>query len=62
MSISACERIEFAKPIAIAGALYRVGYDNVISIEHENRAFEETEDLIKRGFLIARGVLRPYIK
>jgi sugar phosphate isomerase/epimerase len=43
-------------------ALYRVGYDNVISIEHEDRAFEETEDLIKRGFLIARDVLRPYIK
>ena len=43
-------------------ALYRVGYDSVISIEHEDRAFEKTEDLIKRGFLIARDVLRPYIK
>jgi sugar phosphate isomerase/epimerase len=43
-------------------ALYRVGYDYVISIEHEDRAFEKTEDLIKRGFLIARDVLRPYIK
>ena len=43
-------------------ALYRVGYDYVISIEHEDRAFEETEDLVKRGFLIARDVLRPYIK
>ena len=43
-------------------ALYRVGYDNVISIEHEDRAFEKTEDLVKRGFLIARDVLRPYIK
>lgn len=43
-------------------ALYRVGYDFVISIEHEDRAFEENEDLIKRGFLIARDVLQPYIK
>lgn len=43
-------------------ALYRVGYDDVISIEHEDRAFEKTEDLIERGFLLARDVLRPYIK
>ncbi|MFC1997148.1 sugar phosphate isomerase/epimerase family protein, partial [Chloroflexota bacterium] len=43
-------------------ALYRVGYDSVVSIEHEDRAFEETEELVKRGFLIARDVLRPYIK
>jgi sugar phosphate isomerase/epimerase len=43
-------------------ALYRVGYDFVISIEHEDRAFEGTEELVKRGFLISRDVLRPYIK
>jgi sugar phosphate isomerase/epimerase len=43
-------------------ALYRVGYDFVISIEHEDRAFEKTEDLIKRGFLLSRVVLRPFIK
>jgi sugar phosphate isomerase/epimerase len=43
-------------------ALYRVGYDYVISIEHEDRAFEKTEDLIERGFLLSRDVLRPYIK
>jgi sugar phosphate isomerase/epimerase len=43
-------------------ALYRYGYNNVISIEHEDRAFEKTEDLIKAGFLLARDVLRPYIK
>ena len=43
-------------------ALYRVGYDFVISIEHEDRAFEATEDLIKRGFLLSRDLLRPYIK
>jgi sugar phosphate isomerase/epimerase len=42
-------------------ALYRAGYDYVVSIEHEDRAFEATEDLVKRGFLIARDVLRPYL-
>jgi len=51
--------IDWAKFIS---ALYRVGYDYVISIEHEDRAFEKTEDLIKRGFLLSRDVLRPYIK
>ncbi len=34
--------------------LYRVGYDGVVSVEHEDRAFERTEALVKRGFLIAR--------
>jgi sugar phosphate isomerase/epimerase len=42
-------------------ALYRNGYDYVISVEHEDRAFESTEQLVKRGFLIARDALRPYI-
>lgn len=42
-------------------ALYGVGYDYVISIEHEDRAFEATEELVKRGFLLARDVLRPYV-
>ena len=41
--------------------LYRVGYDGVISVEHEDRAFEGTDDLVKRGFLIARDTLRPYL-
>jgi len=44
------------------GALYRAGYDYTISIEHEDRDFEQTEELVKRGFLLARDVLRPYIK
>jgi len=42
-------------------ALYAAGYDHVISIEHEDRNFEGSEELVKRGFLIARDVLRPYI-
>jgi sugar phosphate isomerase/epimerase len=43
-------------------ALYRVGYDYVVSIEHEDRGFEGTDELVKRGFLIARDVLEPYVK
>jgi Sugar phosphate isomerases/epimerases len=42
-------------------ALYAVGYDFVVSIEHEDRRFEGTEELVKRGFLLARNVLRPYL-
>jgi sugar phosphate isomerase/epimerase len=43
------------------GALYAVGYDSYVSIEHEDRAFEGDVDLVKRGFLIARNALRPYV-
>jgi sugar phosphate isomerase/epimerase len=42
-------------------ALHAVGYNHVVSIEHEDRRFEGDEDLVKRGFLLARDVLRPYI-
>ena len=43
-------------------ALWRAGFDGDVIIEHEDRDFEKTDDLIKRGFLLARDVLRPYIK
>jgi sugar phosphate isomerase/epimerase len=43
-------------------ALYRAGYDNVVSIEHEDRVFEGDEALVKRGFYLSRDVLKPYIK
>jgi sugar phosphate isomerase/epimerase len=43
-------------------ALYRTGYDGDIIIEHEDRDFEKTDILVKRGFLLARDVLRPYVK
>ncbi len=46
----------------VIGALYRVGYDYVVSIEHEDRAFEGSEEVVKRGFYLARDVLRPYLK
>lgn len=51
--------LDWAKFIS---ALYSYGYNYVVSIEHEDRAFEKTEELIKAGFLIARDVLRPYIR
>jgi sugar phosphate isomerase/epimerase len=44
------------------GALWRAGYDGDVIIEHEDRDFEKTDELIRRGFLLARDVLRPYIK
>lgn len=42
--------------------LYRAGYDGPVIIEHEDRDFEGTEERVKRGFLLARDVLAPYIK
>jgi sugar phosphate isomerase/epimerase len=42
-------------------ALYAVGYDSYVSIEHEDRAFEGDVELVKRGFLIARNALRNHI-
>ncbi len=30
-------------------------------IEHEDRGFEGSEELVIRGFHLARDVLRPYI-
>ena len=45
----------------VFSALYRVGYDGPIIIEHEDADFEETDELIKDGFLLARNVLAPYV-
>jgi sugar phosphate isomerase/epimerase len=42
--------------------LYRAGYDGPVIIEHEDRNFEGSDAAIKRGFLLARDVLRPFIK
>jgi sugar phosphate isomerase/epimerase len=42
-------------------ALYAVGYDSYVSIEHEDRRFEGDVDLVKRGFVLARNTLRPYL-
>lgn len=42
--------------------LYRAGYDGPVVIEHEDRDFEGSEEKVKRGFLLARDVLRPFVK
>jgi sugar phosphate isomerase/epimerase len=42
--------------------LYRAGYDGPVIIEHEDRRFEGSDDSVKRGFLLARDVLRPFVK
>ena len=42
-------------------ALYDVGYDFVLSIEHEDANWEATEELVKRGFLLAKKTLELYI-
>ena len=46
----------------VFSSLYRAGYDGPIIIEHEDRQFEGTDELVKRGFLLARDILRPYVK
>jgi sugar phosphate isomerase/epimerase len=43
-------------------SLYRTGYDGPVIIEHEDRQFEGSDDRVKRGFLLARDVLRPFVK
>ena len=47
-------------PQMFAG-LYRAGYDGPVIIEHEDRDFEGSADRVKRGFLLARDVLRPFV-
>lgn len=42
-------------------ALYRGGYDHVVCVEHEDRQFEGTDELVKKGFLVARNTLAPLI-
>ena len=46
----------------VFAALWKSGYAGDCIIEHEDRKFEKTDELIKRGLLIARDVLRPYVK
>jgi sugar phosphate isomerase/epimerase len=42
-------------------ALYAVGYDGPVIVEHEDRTFEGTEELVIRGFHLAHDVLAPYV-
>ncbi len=45
----------------IFAGLYRAGYDGPVIIEHEDRTFEGTDEKVKRGFLLARDILRPFV-
>jgi sugar phosphate isomerase/epimerase len=45
----------------VFAALYRAGYAGDCIIEHEDRDFEGTDELVKRGFIIAREALRPFV-
>jgi sugar phosphate isomerase/epimerase len=42
-------------------ALYAIGYDGPVIIEHEDRKFEGSDELVIRGFHLARDVLAPYV-
>ncbi|RLC68222.1 MAG: sugar phosphate isomerase/epimerase [Chloroflexi bacterium] len=44
----------------VVAALYDVGYDFVLSIEHEDANWEGSEELVKRGFLVAKKALELY--
>ena len=46
----------------IFSGLYRAGYDGPVIIEHEDRRFEGSDERVKRGFMLARDVLRPFVK
>ena len=42
-------------------ALYQAGYDGCVVIEHEDRGFEGSDELVKAGFLLARNTVGPYV-
>jgi sugar phosphate isomerase/epimerase len=42
-------------------ALIAARYDGVVSVEHEDRAFEGDLEKVKRGFLLARNTLRSLL-
>lgn len=46
---------------AFITALYEVGYDYVVSIEHEDRSFEKDTESKLRGILLAQKLLKDYI-
>jgi sugar phosphate isomerase/epimerase len=47
---------------AFFGALDAVGYDYVVSVEHEDRDFEGSVEAVQRGFTIARDNLLPFVR
>ena len=45
---------------AFFSALYEVGYQGAVSIEHEDRAWEGSQDRVKAGILLSKRLLEPY--
>ena len=43
------------------GALHEVGYSGVVSIEHEDRAWEANEERIKQGLLLAKKTVSRHL-
>ena len=46
----------------VFSGLYRAGYDGPVIIEHEDRQLDGSDNAVKRGFLLARDIVRPFIK
>ena len=46
----------------LLAALYRAGYDGAVSVEHEDRSFEGSVELVRRGFEVAYRTLRPLVR
>ena len=42
-------------------ALYHVGYDGAVVVEHEDRRFEGSDEKVKAGFVLARNAVAPFI-
>jgi sugar phosphate isomerase/epimerase len=42
-------------------ALYEIGYEGVVSIEHEDRGWEKNEEHIRQGVLFAKKLITPYM-
>jgi sugar phosphate isomerase/epimerase len=41
--------------------LYAAGYEHAVVVEHEDRAFEGSSELIEAGFVLAHDVIRPLV-
>lgn len=46
----------------IIDTLYEIGYDGVLSIEHEDPVWEGSEEKVKKGILISRDHLSQFLK
>ncbi|GAG95813.1 unnamed protein product, partial [marine sediment metagenome] len=42
-------------------ALHEVGYEGVVSIEHEDRSWERNEEHVRKGVLLAKRLISLYV-